>query len=131
MANNFGLGLELRFEILQMNCSLRRISPEIVRHEPEPPPVVVEAAPALEAAPAAPSSRFGYRTDRVRPAEAADRGSRINLTRGWQTGPTLDDGQKGPKVLSEPSICGRRRRHRVLRRPVRAPQRARRVLVPD
>ena len=74
--------------------------PEIVRHEPEPPPVVVEAAPAPEAAPAAPSSRFGYRTDRVRPAETAERGS-INLTRGSQTGPTLDDGQKGPKVLGK------------------------------
>src|SRR5271168_92100 len=73
---------------------------EIVRHEPEPPPVVVEAAPVPEAAPAAPSSRFGYRTDRVRPAETADRGS-INLTRGSQTGPTLDDGQKGPKVLGK------------------------------
>ena len=74
--------------------------PEIVRHEPEPAPVVVEAAPAPEAAPAAPSSRFGYRTDRVRPAETAERGS-INLTRGSQTGPTLDDGQKGPKVLGK------------------------------
>src|SRR5271167_2445847 len=74
--------------------------PEIVRHEPEPPPVVVEAAPVPEAAPAAPSSRFGYRTDRVRPAETAERGS-INLTRGSQTGPTLDDGQKGPKVLGK------------------------------
>ncbi len=73
---------------------------QIVRPEPEPPPVVVEAAPAPEAAPAAPSSRFGYRTDRVRPAETADRGS-INLTRGSQTGPTLDDGQKGPKVLGK------------------------------
>ena len=30
----------------------------------------------------------------------ADRGS-INLTRGSQTGPTLDDGQKGPKVLGK------------------------------
>ena len=71
--------------------------------EPEPAPVVAEAAPAVEAppaAPVAPSSRFGYRTDRVRPAETADRGS-INLTRGSQTGPTLDDGQKGPKVLGK------------------------------
>src|ERR1700735_3397025 len=73
---------------------------QIVRPEPEPPPVVVEAPPAPEAAPAAPSSRFGYRTDRVRPADTADRGS-INLTRGSQTGPTLDDGQKGPKVLGK------------------------------
>ncbi|HZC45058.1 MAG TPA: hypothetical protein VE243_01210, partial [Candidatus Acidoferrum sp.] len=73
-----------------------------VRPEPEPTPIVVEAAPAPEAAPAAPSSRFGYRTDRVRPAaaESGDRGS-INLTRGSQTGPTLDDGQKGPKVLGK------------------------------
>jgi translation initiation factor IF-2 len=71
--------------------------------EPEPAPVVVEAAPVTEAppaAPAAPSSRFGYRTDRVRPAETTERGS-INLTRGSQTGPTLDDGQKGPKVLGK------------------------------
>ena len=71
--------------------------------EPEPPPVVVEAAPVPEAppaAPVAPSSRFGYRTDRVRPAETTERGS-INLTRGSQTGPTLDDGQKGPKVLGK------------------------------
>src|SRR5208337_2405528 len=38
--------------------------------------------------------------DRVRPAESAERGS-INLTRGSQTGPTLDDGQKGPRVLGK------------------------------
>jgi len=74
--------------------------PEIVRRELELPPVVVEAAVAPEAPPAAPSSRFGYRTDRVRPADSAERGS-INLTRGSQTGPTLDDGQKGPKVLGK------------------------------
>ena len=68
---------------------------------PEHPAVVAEAAPtAPEAAPAAPSSRFGYRTDRVRPGESAERGS-INLTRGSQTGPTLDDGQKGPRVLGK------------------------------
>ncbi len=74
--------------------------PEIAP-EPEHPPVVAEAAPAApEAPPAAPSSRFGYRTDRVRPAESAERGS-INLTRGSQTGPTLDDGQKGPRVLGK------------------------------
>ena len=73
--------------------------PEIAP-EPEQEPALAEAAPAPEAAPAAPSSRFGYRTDRVRPAEAAERGS-INLTRGSQTGPTLDDGQKGPKVLGK------------------------------
>src|SRR3984885_7518808 len=85
---------------------LKDLEPELepehqtLRPEPEPPPVVVEAAPAPEAAPAAPSSRFGYRTDRVRPAETADRGS-INLTRGSQTGPTLDDGQKGPKGLGK------------------------------
>ena len=65
--------------------------------EPESPPPAVEAAPAT---PQAPSSRFGYRTDRVRPAEAAQRGS-INLTRGSQAGPTLDDGQMGPKVLGK------------------------------
>ncbi len=79
----------------------------IVEPEPEPeavesfapqrPPVVVEAAPA---APQAPSSRFGYRTDRARAAESAQRGS-INLTRGSQSGPTLDDGQMGPKVLGK------------------------------
>jgi translation initiation factor IF-2 len=74
--------------------------PAVVRPEAEPGPVVAETGPAPEAAPAAPSSRFGYRTDRVRPAEAAERGS-INLTRGSQTGPTLDDGQKGPKVLGK------------------------------
>ncbi len=74
--------------------------PRFVPPEPEQEPVVVEAAPAPEAPPAAPSSRFGYRTDRVRPAETGDRGS-INLTRGSQTGPTLDDGQKGPKVLGK------------------------------
>src|SRR5215469_8082672 len=69
--------------------------------EPEPPPAPIEAAPAPEPAkPAAPASRFGYRTDRARPAEAGDRGS-INLTRGTQAGPTLDDGQKGPKVLGK------------------------------
>jgi translation initiation factor IF-2 len=71
--------------------------------EPEPAPVVAEVAPAPEAPPAPPaalSSRFGYRTDRVRPAETTERGS-INLTRGSQTGPTLDDGQKGPKVLGK------------------------------
>ncbi|MGA8642308.1 translation initiation factor IF-2 [Candidatus Binatus sp.] len=71
--------------------------------EPAPAPVAVEAAPVPEAppaAPVAPSSRFGYRTDRVRPAETTERGS-INLTRGSQTGPTLDDGQKGPKVLGK------------------------------
>ncbi len=73
---------------------------KIVRPELEHAPVVAEAAPAPEAPPAAPSSRFGYRTDRVRPAETAERGS-INLTRGSQTGPTLDDGQKGPKVLGK------------------------------
>jgi translation initiation factor IF-2 len=73
--------------------------PEIAP-EPEHPPVVAEAAAAPEAAPRAPSSRFGYRTDRVRPAESAERGS-INLTRGSQTGPTLDDGQKGPRVLGK------------------------------
>jgi len=68
---------------------------------PEHPAVVAEAAPtAPEAAPAAPSSRFGYRTDRVRLGESAERGS-INLTRGSQTGPTLDDGQKGPRVLGK------------------------------
>src|SRR5258708_4864593 len=65
--------------------------------EPEPPPVVVEAPPA---APQAPSSRFGYRTDRARAAEAGQRGS-INLTRGSQSGPTLDDRQMGPKVLGK------------------------------
>ncbi len=74
--------------------------PEIAP-KPEHPPVVAEAAPAApEASPAAPSSRFGYRTDRVRPGESAERGS-INLTRGSQTGPTLDDGQKGPRVLGK------------------------------
>jgi len=67
---------------------------------PEHPAVVAEAAAAPEAPPRAPSSRFGYRTDRVRPAESAERGS-INLTRGSQTGPTLDDGQKGPRVLGK------------------------------
>src|ERR1700687_4332346 len=65
--------------------------------EPEPPPVVVEAAPAASMAP---SSRFGYRTDRARPADGAQRGS-INLTRGSQSGPTLDDGQMGPKGLGK------------------------------
>ncbi|MGH7925313.1 MAG: translation initiation factor IF-2, partial [Candidatus Binatus sp.] len=74
--------------------------PEITHHQPEPAPIVAESEPAPEAVRAAPSSRFGYRTDRVRPTEAADRGS-INLTRGSQTGPTLDDGQKGPKVLGK------------------------------
>ena len=75
--------------------------PEVVAPEvEEAAPVVVEAAPAPEAAPVAPSSRFGYRTDRVRPAELTERGS-INLTRGSQAGPTLDDGQKGPKVLGK------------------------------
>ena len=69
--------------------------------EPEIAPVVVEAAPVPEAPPAAPSSRFGYRTDRVRPAELAGERGSINLTRGSQTGPTLDDGQKGPKVLGK------------------------------
>ncbi len=64
------------------------------------PAVVAEAAAAPDAPPRAPSSRFGYRTDRVRPAESAERGS-INLTRGSQTGPTLDDGQKGPRVLGK------------------------------
>src|SRR5579862_3439188 len=55
--------------------------PEIVEPvEPEAAPVPVEAAPAT---PAAPSSRFGYRTDRVRPADSPQRGS-INLTRGSQ-----------------------------------------------
>src|SRR6202158_3256729 len=65
--------------------------------EPEPLPVVVESAPAASMAP---SSRFGYRTDRARPADGAQRGS-INLTRGSQAGPTLDDGQMGPKVLGK------------------------------
>ncbi len=74
--------------------------PVIVAPEPVIAPVIEEAAPVLEAAPAAPSSRFGYRTDRVRPAETTERGS-INLTRGSQAGPTLDDGQKGPKVLGK------------------------------
>jgi translation initiation factor IF-2 len=75
--------------------------PELeIAPESERPPAVAQAAPAPEARPAAPSSRFGYRTDRVRPGEAAERGS-INLTRGSQTGPTLDDGQKGPKVLGK------------------------------
>ena len=73
--------------------------PEIAS-APEHPAVVAEAAAAPEAPPRAPSSRFGYRTDRVRPAESAERGS-INLTRGSQTGPTLDDGQKGPRVLGK------------------------------
>ncbi len=73
--------------------------PEIVEPvEPEPSPAPVEAA--APAAPQAPSSRFGYRTDRVRAAEAPQRGS-INLTRGSQSGPTLDDGQMGPKVLGK------------------------------
>ncbi len=72
--------------------------PEIVEPvEPEAAPVPVEAAPAT---PAAPSSRFGYRTDRVRPTDSPQRGS-INLTRGSQAGPTLDDGQMGPKVLGK------------------------------
>ncbi len=73
--------------------------PEVVEPvvEPERSPVVVEAAPA---APQAPSSRFGYRTDRARAAESGQRGS-INLTRGSQSGPTLDDGQMGPKVLGK------------------------------
>jgi translation initiation factor IF-2 len=65
--------------------------------EPQRSPVAVEAGPA---APQAPSSRFGYRTDRARAAESAQRGS-INLTRGSQSGPTLDDGQMGPKVLGK------------------------------
>src|ERR1700685_918075 len=71
--------------------------------EPEPTPVVAEAEAVAEvppAAPAAPSSRFGYRTDRVRPAETTERGS-SHLTRGPQPAPTLDDGQKGPKVLGK------------------------------
>src|SRR5713226_7002828 len=65
--------------------------------ESEPSPGAVEAAPA---APQAPSSRFGYTTDRAPAAEPAQRGS-INLTRGSQSGPTLDDGQMGPKVLGK------------------------------
>jgi translation initiation factor IF-2 len=75
----------------------------IVIAEPEVAPVVVAAAPVEPAAPqppAAPSSRFGYRTDRVRATETTAR-SAINLTRGSQSGPTLDDGQKGPKVLGK------------------------------
>jgi translation initiation factor IF-2 len=71
-----------------------------VPEHPKHPTVIAEAAAAPEAPPRAPSSRFGYRTDRVRPAESAERGS-INLTRGSQTGPTLDDGQKGPRVLGK------------------------------
>jgi len=71
-----------------------------VPEHPKHPTVIAEAAAAPEAPPRAPSSRFGYRTDRVRPAESAERGS-INLTRGFQTGPTLDDGQKGPRVLGK------------------------------
>jgi len=67
--------------------------------EAEPAPVIELVAPVAPepSAPAAPSSRFGYRTDRVRAVETG-RGA-INLTRGSQLGPTLDDGQKGPKVL--------------------------------
>src|SRR5216684_1677303 len=70
------------------------IAPEV-----EPAPVIELVAPVAPepSAPAAPSSRFGYRTDRVRAVETG-RGA-INLTRGSQLGPTLDDGQKGPKVL--------------------------------
>ncbi|HEV2171357.1 MAG TPA: translation initiation factor IF-2 N-terminal domain-containing protein, partial [Candidatus Binatus sp.] len=84
---------------------IKELEPEPERlrdmvREPEPPPIVAESAPVLEPKPAAPSSRFGYRTDRARPVEAGDRGS-INLTRGSQTGPTLDDGLKGPKVLGK------------------------------
>jgi translation initiation factor IF-2 len=72
--------------------------PEVVAApEPEPPPVVAEAPPPP---PQTPASRFGYRTDRARAAETVQRGS-INLTRGSQSGPTLDDGQTGPKVLGK------------------------------
>ncbi|MDO8434174.1 MAG: translation initiation factor IF-2 [Candidatus Binatus sp.] len=98
--------------------------------EPEPEPVIVtepEARPVVEAlapaappepqAPAAPSSRFGYRTDRVRTAELPAR-STINLTRGSQSGPTLDDGQKGPKVLGRIDL-----RPKAPVRPAMAPSR--------
>ncbi|MDB5108147.1 MAG: hypothetical protein JWM69_1088, partial [Candidatus Binatus sp.] len=83
--------------------------------EPEPEPVVVaEATPPASSAPA---SRFGYRTDRVRPPEVAQRGT-INLTRGSQSGPTLDDGQKGPKVLGKIDL-----KPKAVVRPAAAPTR--------
>ncbi|MGC1679090.1 MAG: hypothetical protein WA740_16290, partial [Candidatus Binataceae bacterium] len=66
---------------------------------PEPPPrVEPPRAPIAEARPA----RNGGPTVVVtRPStQVGDRGA-INLTKGVQGGPTLDDGQRGPKVLGK------------------------------
>ncbi len=76
-----------------------RPEPEHVR-APEPEVSAAVEAAGEPAKPQAPASRFGYRTDRARPPELLQRGA-INLTRGSQAGPTLDDGQKGPKVLGK------------------------------
>jgi translation initiation factor IF-2 len=67
--------------------------------KPEPPPKVeLPRAPIAEARP----GRNGGPTVVVtRPStQVGDRGA-INLTKGVQGGPTLDDGQRGPKVLGK------------------------------
>ncbi len=68
--------------------------------EPEPPRAAAPAQPKPEA-PAEPplpaGARIGYRTDNVRSIHRET----INLTKAPAQGPSLDDGQKGPKVLGK------------------------------
>ncbi len=68
--------------------------------EPEAPRAAAPAQPKPEA-PAEPprpaGARIGYRTDNVRSIQRET----INLTKSPVQGPSLDDGQKGPKVLGK------------------------------
>ena len=75
-----------------------------------PPPVEVKATEVQAAPPSPPpppkpevpperpaGARIGFRTDNVRSIQR----EAINLTKGAQQGPSLDDGQRGPKVLGK------------------------------
>jgi translation initiation factor IF-2 len=69
--------------------------------EPEPPRAAAPPAQPKPETPAEPprpaGARIGYRTDNVRSIHRET----INLTKSSAQGPSLDDGQKGPKVLGK------------------------------
>ncbi|HEY6418647.1 MAG TPA: translation initiation factor IF-2 [Candidatus Binataceae bacterium] len=70
--------------------------------EPEESRAEPEREPERTPEPARPMARVGFRGDHVRTLDTSGRGPTINLTdRAHASVPTLDDGQKGPKVLGK------------------------------